>query len=286
MKDRTKGILMALGAAFFYAMIAASVKWIDGIPSFEKFFFRSVFGLAFICVIMLRHRMPFRSVNRPMLIMRGLTGFAAGLAYYLAVSEAPLAEVITLSNLFPFMVVILSAIFLKEKIKPFHIAALALSFGGALLVIRPGFEDVNIFYIIAFISAVFTAIAYTILKHVRKTDTPEMVVFYFSLIGTIGCIPLMLAGRFIMPTPFQFFQLVVLGLNATAYQMLLSTAYKYAPAGELSIYSYTTIVFSAFIGVLFWGEYPAAASIAGIVCILIGGYVMFRREKNIAAIPE
>ncbi len=280
MTDRKKGILLAIGAAFFYALIAASVKWIDDIPSYEKFFFRSVFGFVFICSFMLRQKMAFQHVNQLMLILRGLTGVAGGITYYLAVSKASLAEVISLSNMFPFMVVILSAIFLGEKIKFYHMAALILSFTGAMLVIRPGFSEVNIYYIIAFISAVFTAFSYTILKHVRKTDTSEMVVFYVSLMGMLGCVPFMLAGDFVMPSAYQFFQLSILGLTATLYQFCVSAAYKYAPAGELSIYSYTTIIFSALIGILLWGEYPALATIFGIACIFTGGYIIFRQEKR------
>lgn len=287
MKSRTKGVLMAIGAAFFYAMIAATVKWIgSGMPPFEKFFFRSAFGFVLICVIMSRQRLPFRPVNQAMLVLRGVTGLIAGIAYYVAVSAAPLAEVITLSNIFPFMVVILSAFFFKEKIRSYHLAALALSFAGVLLVMRPGFADVNIYYIIASFSAVFTAFAYICLKQARKTDTSEMVVFYFSLIGMLGCLPFMLAGNFIMPTAFQLFQLVILGLNATAYQLLVSGAYKYAPAGELSIYSYTTIVFSAAIGMLFFGEYPALATVIGITAILVGAYIIFRREKAAPGLPD
>ena len=280
MTDRQKGISMAIGAAFFYAMIAASVKWIDGIPPMEKFFFRSVFGLVFIIIFMYRSNVSFKYVNQGMLILRGLTGLAGGLTYYLAVSKAPLAEVISLSNMFPFMVILLSAFFLREKIKSYHLLAVAISFVGALFVIRPGFDEINIYYIIAFASAIFTAFSYTILKHLRTTDTSEIVVFYFSLIGVLGCLPIMILGQFIMPTPYQFFQLSVLGLNATLYQWLISSAYKYAPAGELSIYSYTTILFSSLIGILFWHEYLMPATVFGIVCIFIGGYIIFRKEHS------
>ena len=271
---------MAIGAAFFYAMIAVSVKWIDGIPPLEKYFFRSVFGLAFICIFMVRLKIPFKYVNQGMLILRGLTGLAGGLTYYLAVSRAPLAEVISLSNMFPFLVVILSAIFLKEKIRPYHIVAVGISFIGAIFVIRPGFDEINMYFIIAFASAVFSGVSYTILKHLRTTDTSEIVVFYFSLISVLGCIPIMLLGEFVLPTGYQFFQLSVLGLNATLYQWLLSSAYKYAPAGELSIYSYTTIIFSALLGIVLWQEYLVPATITGMACILTGGYIIFRKEKT------
>jgi drug/metabolite transporter (DMT)-like permease len=278
-QDRTKGILLAIGGAFFFSMIGVSIKWIDGIPALEKFFFRSVFGLLFICIFMVRSKIPFKYVNLPMLILRGLTGVVGGITFYVAISGAPMAEVTTLSNIFPFMVVILSAIFLKEPIRRFHIIAVVISFIGAMFVIRPGFTEINIYYIIAFVSAIFTAFSYTILKHLRITDTSEIVVFYYSIIGVLGCIPIMILGNFIIPTPFQFFQLLVLGLNATLYQWFISSAYKYAPAGELSIYSYTTIVFSALMGILFWQEYLVPATIIGILCIFIGGYVIFRKEK-------
>ena len=77
-------------AAFFYALMAAIVKSIEGIPLFEMLFFRNAFGVVFILLITLRKRIPLKGVNRIGLVSRGLTGFIAIAFYYLAINSAPL----------------------------------------------------------------------------------------------------------------------------------------------------------------------------------------------------
>lgn len=267
-------------AAFSYAVVAAIVKSIEGIPVYEKLFFRVAFGFVFMLCYTLKKEIPIRGVNHIGLVARGITGFIAAFFYYLSISKIFLADAVTISNLYPFIVIILSAIALKEKIRSFHIAASMLGFLGALMMIRPGFTEINHYYFYALVAAVFTGITYTILKHVRKTDSCEVVVLYYSFISAVACIPFMLFLDFKVPTGLQLAQLISLGLAGSIYQWFVTSAYKYAPAGEVSIYSFSSIIFSCFIGIFFWNEAPAAITILGMVSIIAGAYIIFKGEKD------
>jgi drug/metabolite transporter (DMT)-like permease len=278
--EKQKGALFMIIAAFAYAMVAVIVKTLDGIPVFEMIFFRNIFGIFLIIGIMYRRKIPAKGVNKIGLVARGIAGFISVVFYYMAVANTPIGETVALTNTYPFLVLILSAIFLKEKIKNYHIIALVLSFGGALLIIRPGFSTISGKYSYAIICAVFLAITYTILKHVRKTDSAELPVLYYSVIAIVGSIPFMVFGDFVVPQGKQLFLLICLGVVGTIYQWFLSTAYKYAPAGEISIYSYSSIIFSSLLGMMFWREYPTLATIFGMVAIIYGAYIILRKESR------
>ncbi len=280
MNNRKKAALLMILAAFVYALLSATVKWIHDIPVFEKMFFRTFFGLIFVSVIIWKNKISLKGVNRFSLVGRGVTGFISTMLYYMALSYAPIAETVTLSNTYPFLLAIFCWIFLGEKIKPFHIVALSLSFIGAVMIIRPGFTDVNKYYIIAVLSAVFMAITYTFLRKARETDNSQVIVFWYSAICTVGCLPIMFFEKPVMPSLFQFFQLISLGIIATVYQLIMSTAYKYAPATEVSIYSYTTIIFSALLGIIVWSEIPAVFTWIGAGLIILGAYVIFRGQNK------
>ena len=275
-----------VAAAFLYALMAAIVKAIDGIPLFEILFFRNIFGTVFIALLTIRQRISLIGVNKWGIFFRGVTGFIAIAFYYLAISKTPLGETVTISSTYPFIVLILSAIFLREKIKHNHLIALALSITGILLIVRPGFGEFNIGYVFAILTSLFTAITYTILKYLRETDRAEVIVFYFSLLGTVFCLPFMAFGHFVWPDTVQILQLVGLGLAGTLYQWFISTAYKYAPAGEISIYSYTSIVFSSLMGILFWGEYLVFATIIGMLAIIGGALVIYHKDKGKKTEPK
>lgn len=280
MKDTNKAALLMVIAAFVYALLSANVKWIQGIPVFEKMFFRTFFGLLMVSVIVWREKIPIKGNNHFSLIGRGVTGFISTFFYYMALTYAPMAEAVTLSNTYPFLLAILCWIFLGEKIRFFHLIALVLSFVGAVLIIRPGFAEINFYYIIAVLAAVFMAITYTFLRKARETENTQVIVLWYSAICALGCIPVMLFEKPVMPTLFQFCQLLSLGIIATIYQLLLSKAYKYAPATEISIYSYTTIVFSSILGFIVWAEVPAIFTVIGALLIISGAFVIFRCEKS------
>lgn len=280
MHNRKKAALFMVIAALCYATLAAIVKSIEGIPTFEKLFFRTAFGFLFMLAFAWKRRIPLRGVNRVGLVSRGISGFVAALTYYIALAKIPLADTVALTNLYPFIVILLSALFLRERLKWFHGLAFGLSVLGGLLILRPGFSDWNVYSVIALLSAVFTGMNYVILKHVRETDSAEVLVLYYSGISALGCIPFMFMGYFTLPDPFQLMQLVSLGLVGTMYQWFVSAAYKYAPAGEVSIYSYFSIVFSSIMGILLWSEIPGFPAVAGMCLIFAGAYVVFRKEKQ------
>lgn len=280
MKNKNKAALLMIIAAFVYAILAANVKWIQGIPVYEKMFFRTFFGLIFVSVILWRSKIPVMGNKRSAMIGRGISGLISTMLYYTSLSYAPMAESVTLSNTYPFLLAILCWIFLGEKIRSFHIIALVLSFTGAVMIIRPGFAEINKYYIIAVLSAVFMAITYTFLRKARETENSQVIVFWYSGICTLGCIPFMFFEDLVIPSAFQFLQLISLGIIATIYQLLMSQAYKYAPATEVSIYSYTTIIFSALLGFLVWGEVPAIFTVIGVILIVLGAYVIFRGQNK------
>lgn len=280
MHNKNKAALLMIIAAFVYALLSANVKWIQGIPVYEKMFFRTFFGLIFVSIILWRNRIPVKGNKRSAMIGRGITGLISTMLYYTSLSYAPIAESVTLSNTYPFLLAILCWIFLGEKIRSFHIIALVLSFTGAVMIIRPGFAEINRYYIIAVLSAVFMAITYTFLRKARETENSQVIVFWYSGICTLGCIPFMFFEDLVIPSAFQFFQLISLGIIATVYQLLMSQAYKYAPATEVSIYSYTTIIFSALLGFLVWGEVPAIFTVIGVILIVLGAYVIFRGQNR------
>ena len=72
------------------------------------------------------------------------------------------------------------------------------------------------------------------------------------------------------------------GLSATLGQFSITAAYTYAPAGELSVYDYSQIIFAALLGLISLGEVPDVMSIMGYVIICGAGIVMFliRRKKE------
>lgn len=277
--DKTKAAFLMSAAAFSYALIAAVVKALHGLPVFEILFFRSFFGLLWMTIVMLYRKVPLNPINYIGLTARGITGFIAVLFYYVALTNIPLAETVSVTNTYPLIVILLSGLFLKEPIRPIHLTAFVLSFLGAILIVKPSFTTFDIFYASAIGSAVFTAVTYTILKYIRRTESSENVIMFYSGISTFCSIPLMLIDGYVRPEPQQMLLLVGLGAIGAFYQWFVTCAFKYAPAGDVSIYSYLSILFSFLFGLILWNELPSLQSFLGMVLIFMSAYLIYRTKR-------
>lgn len=283
MENRKKGITYILLSSLFFALMAATVKFLGDMPTAEKIFFRNLVGIFVAFSLVKKSGSSLIGNNKKLLILRSTFGLLGIAAYFYALANMKLSDAVILNKMSPFFVMIFAALFLKEKISKKQLIALVTAALGAILVIRPGFDS-NLFpSLIALMSSVFAGVAYTLVRQLRKTDSAATVVFYFSFFSTIAMIPFMLSGSFVIPTAVQALALLALGLFAAAAQLFMTNAYRHAEAGELSIYTYANIVFSSIFGLVLFQEIPDLFSAAGAVLIISAGYINYRAKEKEAA---
>src|SRR5699024_5489119 len=135
-----------------------------------------------------------------------------------------------------------------------------------LFIIQPEFS-VDIFpYVVGVLGAVFAAGAYTFLRVLGNKEAHYTVVFYFSLFTTVILLPFTII--FYEPmSGQQWLFLILAGTCATVGQFGITLAYKFAPAKEISIFFYSTVVYSALLSIVLFGQIPTLLSVIGYVII-------------------
>ncbi len=83
---------------------------------------------------------------------------------------------------------------------------------------------------------------------------------------------------FLLSTGRQLLILLAAGISAAGGQFLLTASYKHAPAGEISIYQYSQIVFASLMGLIFLAEVPDLLSLAGYLLIFAGGFIIYKKS--------
>ncbi len=289
MDHKPRAVLYMLISAFAFAVMGAMVKLSGSIPVFEKVFFRNLISLIMAYAMIKNSQASFwgKRENRKFLLARATLGLIGVVLYFYAISNLILADSSMLNKLSPFFVTLFACWFLKEKLSPIQIPALIAVFVGALLVIKPQF-DLSIVPALAGAASAMTAGAsYTLVRFLKDRENPATIVFYFSFVSVMGMIPFVLTN-FQVPTGMQLFFLIGTGVFAAIGQFALTYAYKYAPAAEISIYNYFSILFSTILGFLVWGEMPDWMSMVGGVLIVVAALVTYlynnRREQVQAAI--
>ena len=282
LSNRTKGIIFIILSAFGFAMMSAFIKLSGDLPSFQKTFFRNIVSVLVAFILIIKHKGCFfgKKENQKLLIMRSTFGTIGILFNYYAIDRLVLSDANMLNKLSPFFVIIFSALFLKEKIKPNQFIALAVAFVGALFIIRPSFSFEAIPALAGTLGGVSAAAAYTCVRSLGGKEKPDTIVFYFSLFSSIVTFPLMIFSYKSMSI-IQLTYLILAGIFASIGQFGITFAYKFAPGKEISIFDYTNIIFSAIISLCLFGVLPDYLSVIGYCIIFASSLYMFINNKKL-----
>ncbi|KGX85562.1 DMT family transporter [Pontibacillus litoralis] len=281
MNNTTKGILLLLASAFGFAMMSMFIKLSGDLPTVQKTLFRNlvtaIIALGF--VLKNQERIFGEKKNQKYLLLRSLLGTFGIVLNFYAIDHLVLSDADMLNKLSPFLLIIFSAIFLKEKARKFQVVAVFIAFIGTLFVIKPSFSVEVIPYAAGLTSAVFAAGAYTVLRFLGDKEQFYTIVFYFSFFSTVVLLPFVL----FMYEPMSLQQTIYLllaGSFATIGQFGITVAYKYAPAKEISIYFYSTIIYTSIISMVVFGQFPDMYSIIGYFIIFGASFYMYIQNKK------
>lgn len=273
-----KGMVMIILSAFFFACMNISVRLAGDIPSFQKSFFRNLVAVIFAGVILLKnHEIP--KVKKQYwgpLFLRCAFGTMGILCNFYAIDHLLVADVSILNKLSPFFAIIFSFLLLKEKITPVQGFAVLLAFTGCLFVVKPGFANAALLpALIGVCGGLGAGIAYTMVRVLGTHGVRgPVIVFYFSLFSCLVILPFVLMNYTPMSAG-QLGTLLMAGLFAAGGQFTITAAYTYAPAGKISIFDYSQILFATLLGFFLFGEIPDKYSFIGYGLILLASLGMF-----------
>ncbi|RWN35342.1 MAG: DMT family transporter [Mesorhizobium sp.] len=279
----TNGILLALIAYASYSGSDAVVKSLGGqLTIFEIGFFITLFAgffLFFTRPAGERWR-DFWRTKRPWAVQaRAWAGIASGVLSVYAFTTIPLAESYALIFLAPLCVTILSTVILKEKVGPWRWLAVVAGFAGVMLVVRPGFRELNLGHLaafgVAFLAATSVILMRSLAQQEKRTTMLGVLVGCGLLFNGIGAA----ATAFTVPSGRQLLWLAMAGAFTAGGQFLQLLAMKYAPANRVAPTHYSQIAWAVILGALFFQEYPDGLSLVGLAVVGGAGLLTMVREE-------
>lgn len=270
-----------VAAAFFFSLMSLFVKLAgQRLPAVEIVLFRSLVMLLISAVLVRRSGLAMWGINKRLLLLRGLLGFAALSCFFYAVTKLPLADVTVIHFTNPVFTALLATFFLAETMTGREISGLILSLAGVVLIARPTFlfgqwaGDLDVTAVMIALSAsVFSACAYTTIRKLRDTDHHLVIIFYFSLVSAVSSIPLT-AGAFIWPTPAEWLLLIGVGIVTQTAQVFLTKGLLRERAGRAMSIGYVQVLFAAAWGMLFFGDIPSPLSVGGAALVFLGSLLV------------
>lgn len=275
---RAQGIIYIVVAAFGFSLMTTFVKLAGELPAFQKAFFRNFIALIFITVMMIREKTGFipEKKNIPDLFCRSFFGSVGLLCNFYAIGHLNLSDANMLNKLSPFFAILFSVFLLKETPNFVQILGLMCAFAGSLCIIKPGFDNPEVFSAIAgAIGGMGAGAAYTFVRRLgKKNENSKRIIFWFSAFSCFMCLPFMLFTYEHMSL-LQLIYLILAGTFACVGQLGITKAYLCAPAKEISVYDYTQVVFAAILGFFIFGDIPDSLSVLGYILICGAGVAMY-----------
>jgi len=250
--------------------------------TFQVTFLRFAFGtlVATAIVAAIRPGWPGPETIRANLV-RSVVGVLTAVSFFYALGQLPLAETLVLSFLSPMFVALFGLLLLRERVDSRVLAAIAVGFGGTLVVVlgQTGPESGARSWTgvgAALLSAVTYALSMVLLRQRAQRDKFIHIVWLSNIGPAVLVAPVaLMAWQPVATLHLGWF--LMMGLLGTTGHILLATAYAKAEAARLAPLEYTALIWAAFIGYGVFHEVPTWATLGGGILIVAAAALASRR---------
>ena len=280
-----KAIILNLSAWVMLPIMDGFAKYLSStLPvlqiTWSRYFFTIVITLP-IMIIFFRKNLTWTEQPKLQLI-RGLLLFCANILFFYSISIISLAKALTLAFIAPLIVTALSPFLLGEKVGFRRWAAVVTGFIGSLIVIRPGFVELNLASIAALGTGVLYGFYLIITRKLHASDNPLLTLLLTGIVGAV-------LGSIIMPTVWvsptitEWYMMFAIGFFASLGHLFIILSLRYADASKLAPFGYFEIVTNIIIGYYFFKHFPDSWTFLGLFIIISSGIYIFRREHQITS---
>jgi drug/metabolite transporter (DMT)-like permease len=277
---------MLLGTLFFSVMSVFAKLAGERLPTMELVLARVIVTLIMSWWVIKRIGIDPWGNNKKLLLLRGFAGFMGLSCYFYAIAHLPLADATVIQFCNPMLAALIAVFALKEQLRMVDVLAAVCSMAGVVLVAQPTFLFASgapldqVAVGVGIVGAIFSAIAYVVIRRLGSTEHHMVVVFYFPLVTGPASLPVLAFEGLVLPQGFEWLLLLGIGVAAQLGQIQITQGFKLETAGRASSVTYLQIVLAYTWGVLLFGEYPNAISILGALLVLVGVFSVTRRAHS------
>jgi drug/metabolite transporter (DMT)-like permease len=272
--QRTKGILLMLGASLSFCVTFSLVRHAIFIDPYKTTLFRFVIGLGLLGTASLAGWIRLRFVNNKFLLLRGLIGGTAVFIVFLTIPKLGISKGTVIPYSYPVFATIFSAIFLKEKIgRVKALAVIAAILGIYLLTIKKSGDShilwsIGKYEIIAIFGASLMGLAVVIVRYLHGTDDSYAIFFAQCAIG----IWVVIVPANLVPISIGLgggILLLCIGIAGATGQLLMTQGYRYLEVSTGALLGMLVPVLNFFIGALVFKEHLSILSVFGSAIVIL-----------------
>ena len=280
MSKNFKAIMLALIASFCAVLMSVFLKLAQEESNvFTIGFLRFFFGLLLITPIIIQSNFKiYNTINFKLHILRCIINVPMMIFGFAALTYIPLEQIKAIGFLSPILVVILSVIFLGERIYLIRTFSLILGFIGTLIILRPGFIEINIGVYMVLASALLWSCVIIITKFMSKNDSAMTILTFQYTFVTLFTLPLAII-YWINPSFVSLIYTLLAAIVGTVLHLCINNAYKLSDLSIIQPVWFTQLVFASFLGFIIFGSLPDFFTWIGAILVFISVLIITYREN-------
>jgi len=284
--------LMAFGETILVGMAAAIKHLSSELPLLQIIFFRNALALVVLIPFIFRVGLTHLKTKKINIhFLRALFGVSAMLCMFYIFANLRLSEAVLLKATSPIMLSLMAWLVLRERVSLLGWCAILMAFVGVLVILGPNAFDLSISlgFLIGITGALLAALAKIMVRRLGRSDSSEVIVFYFAAFGTVFTLPFAIT---VWQPVFgvQWFFLCLIAVFATFGQLCITKAYTVAPAARVAMFSYLSLPVAGLLGWFLWSETIDLPLLLGTAIIVVAGclsfYVSRRDQKQVARVSS
>ena len=249
--------------------------------------FRNIAGVIplFILILFTKEYLSvFKNLSNKFLVLsffRGLGFLSMNIFIFISVINLEFATAMVLTFSSPFFIVILSIIFLKDKVGIYRWSAIFIGFFGVVLIMQPTSDIFNYYSIFPILTAIAWAFTVIILKFIPDGHSTAKIQLYTLIFNVTGAVILFLitTGHTEIKSTQDFLLMILTGILGGTAAILFIYAYRLISASKMASFEYFGIPSSFVLGWLFFNEAPWEQLFPGVFVIVFAGMIIIWRDK-------
>ena len=267
----------------FTAMAVAGRAVAEVHDTFEIMFWRSVVGLVLVVLTAraLGRLSEVQTRHLPQHLLRNVIHFTGQNLWFWALTAIPLAQVFALEFTSPLWVILLSPLFLGERLTRLKLLAAGLGFAGAMIVARPDITRIEPGVLAAAGSALCFAGSMILTKRLTRAESIVSILFWLAVIqGILGLIASGLDGQITLPTLATLPWLGLIGAAGIIAHLCLTQALSLASASIVAPIDFIRLPLIAVVGMALYAEPLEWAVLLGGAIIFLANWINIRGQAT------
>ncbi len=281
-RDTIIGIAYFCVGVIFESFMDASAKWVSTSYSLPQIlFFRAAFALIPLAILIwILRDSSWRVVgNVKLQLLRAVLMGLVFCTYVVSLRYLSLVEVLALFLTFPFFMVLVSRVFLKERVPAAVWVSLIVGFFGALVVINPKFNHTGTIFIFPLLAALICAFVLATTKVLIRTVSALSITVWGSIMLLI-CSGLLAPFYWSSIDPADVVPLVLTGIFGGLAALFITISLRHADLKSIAPFQYTSLIWTTILGLVIWNDYPSYATWFGVAVIIAAGMIILKLDHD------